>query len=313
MISVFSVRTKNQLVTEQPKKSNKAAIAIALLSIVVIVQGIKIYLDYKDKAAVQQELDVTSENLDSTLKRLDEIKTELDDKIAQIQKLGGDVAELEKARAEVEVELKSVRKRNDKAIRELKDRVEGYEELLLAKDEEIQKLQSLNKELFSENKNLKTKQNVLNDSINRLAKNKDDLQSKVTLASQLKAENITVAALSSKGKERESPFRSRQLEKLKVEFNLAENKVAPIEGKKIMIRVVDENGQPIFNVDKGSGTFILDGKEEFYTAAQEILFDNTKQKLTFIYEKGSDYASGNYTVEIFADNYKMGTVQFSVK
>ena len=299
--------------SEQPRKNNKAAVAIALLSIVVIVQFVKIYLDYKDKAAVRQELDVTTENLDSTLKRLDEIKTELDDKIAQIQKLGGDVAELEKARAEVEVELKSVRKRNDKAIRELKDRVEGYEELLLAKDEEIEKLQSLNKELFSENRNLKTKQNVLNDSINRLARNKDDLQSKVNIASQLKAENIAVLALNSKGKERESPFRSRQIEKLKVEFNLAENKVAPIEGKKIMIRVVDENGQPIFNVDKGSGTFTLDGKEEFYTAAQEILFDNTKQKLTFIYEKGSDYASGNYSVEIFTDGYKMGTVQFSVK
>jgi cell division protein ZapB len=297
----------------EPRKNNKAAVAIALLSIVVIVQGIKIYLDYKDRAAVRQELATSEENLDATLKRLDEIKVELDQKISQIDKLGGDVAELEKARAEVEAELKSVRKRNDRAIRELKDRVEGYEELLLAKDAEIERLQSVNKELFSENKSLKTKQNVLNDSINRLAKNTDDLQSKVAIASQLKAENVVVHAVNSKGKERESPFRSRQIESLKVEFNIAENKVAPIEGKKIMIRVIDENGQPIFNVDKGSGTFMLDGKEEFYTAAQEILFDNTKQKLTFLYEKGSDYASGNYTVEIFTDGYRMGSMQFSVK
>lgn len=297
----------------EPRKNNKAAVIIALLSIVVIVQAVKIYLDYKDKVAVRQELAASEENLGTTLQRLNEIKLELDDKIAQIEKLGGDVAELEKARAEVEVELKSVRKRNDKAIRDLKDRVEGYEELLLAKDAEIERLQSVNKELFSENRTLKTKQNVLNDSINRLARNTDDLQSKVAIASQLKAENVQVMAVNSKGKERESPFRSRQIEALKVEFNIAENKVAPIEGKKIMIRVVDENGQPIFNVDKGSGTFTLDGKEEFYTAAQEILFDNTRQKLTFIYEKGSEYASGNYVVEIFTDGYKMGSMQFSVK
>jgi len=296
-----------------PRKNNKAAVAIALLSIVVIVQGIKIYLDYKDKAAVRQELAASEENLESTLTRLTEIKTELDDKIAQIEKLGGDVAELEKARAEVDVELKSVRKRNDRAVRELKDRVEGYEELLKLKDTEIEKLQSVNKELFTENRSLKTKQNVLNDSINRLAKNTDDLESKVAIASQLKAENMVVLALNSKGKERESPFRNRQIETLKVEFNLAENKVAPIEGKKIMIRVLDENRQPIFNVDKGSGTFTVEGREEFYTSAQEILFDNTKQKLTFLYEKGSDYASGNYTVEIFTDGYKIGSMQFSVK
>jgi peptidoglycan hydrolase CwlO-like protein len=297
----------------EPRKNNKAAVIIALLSIVVIVQGIKIYLDYKDKAAVRQELATSEENLDNTLQRLNEIKVELDDKIAQIEKLGGDVAELEKVRAEVEVELKSVRKRNDKAVRELKDRVEGYEELLKLKDTELERLQSVNKELFTENRSLKTKQNVLNDSINRLAKNTDDLESKVAIASQLKAENVVVMAVNSKGKERTPPFRSRQLEALKVEFNIAENKVAPIEGKKIMIRVLDENGQPIFNVDKGSGTFTLDGKEEFYTSAHDILFDNTKQKLTFLYEKGSDYASGNYIIEIFTDGYKMGTMQFSVK
>ena len=120
-------------------------------------------------------------------------------------------------------------------------------------------------------------------------------------------------SVSSKGKERESPFKNRQLEKLKVEFILADNKVAPIEGKKILIRVIDENGQVIFDVAKGSGTFIVNGKEEFYTSSQEILFDNTRQKLTYVYEKGSEYASGNYTVEIFAEGYKMGSMQFTVK
>ena len=98
-----------------------------------------------------------------------------------------------------------------------------------------------------------------------------------------------------------------------MEFNLAENKVAPIEGKKIMIRVIDESGQVIFDVARGSGTFILNGKEEFFTASQEILFDNTHQKLTYIYEKGSEYASGNYRVEIYSDNYQIGSSEFVVK
>jgi hypothetical protein len=35
--------------------------------------------------------------------------------------------------------------------------------------------------------------------------------------------------------------------------------------------------------------------------------------LTFLYEKGSDYASGSYSVEIYADDYLMGKTQFSVK
>ncbi|HCR54469.1 MAG TPA: chromosome segregation protein SMC [Cytophagales bacterium] len=298
----------------EPKKaSNKTAIIIALLSIIVIIQSIKIYLDYQDKAEVNQQLATTEEDLASTMQRLNDIQIELNQKITEIEKLGGDITELEKAKAEVDAELKRTRSRTSRNIKELKDRVEGYEQLLRLKDEELEKLKSLNKELYSENRNLKSTQNVLSDSINRLSKNKDELATKVAIASQLKAENIAVVSLTGRGKERTSPFRSKQLETLKVEFNIAENKVAPIEGKKIMIRVTDENGQVIFDVAKGSGTFMLDGKEEFYTVAQEILFDNTRQKLSFLYEKGSEYASGNYTVDIFTDGYRMGQVEFKVK
>ncbi|NOS90460.1 MAG: chromosome segregation protein SMC [Cyclobacteriaceae bacterium] len=296
-----------------PKKSNRSTIIIIVLLIINIVQGVKIYLDSGEKAQLTTEKINTEQDLASTMQRLNDVKAELDQKIADIQKLGGNIADLEKAKAEVEKELRRSTQRSAKAVKELKDRLDGYEQLLKLKDEEIEKLKSVNKELFTENKTLKTKQNKLSDSINVLSKNKEELAGKVAIASQLKAENISVKAVNSKGKERESPFKNRQLQKIKVEFNLAENKVAPIEGKKILIRVIDENGQVIFDVAKGSGTFLLNGKEEFYTAAQEILFDNTKQKLIFFYEKGTEYAEGNYTVEIFTDSYKMGSVSFAVK
>lgn len=298
---------------ESKKPNNKTAIIIAVLSIIVVVQSIKIYLDYQQKVETNEQLATTEEDLASTMQRLNEIQTELNEKITEIEKLGGDITELQKAKAEVDAELKRTRSRTSRNIKELKDRVDGYEQLLKIKDEEIEKLKSLNKELYSENRDLKTKQNVLSDSINRLAKNTDELVNKVAIASQLKAENISVVSVNSKGKERTSPFRSRQLESLKVEFNIAENKVAPIEGKKIVIRVTDENGQVIFDVAKGSGTFMLDGKEEFYTAGQEILFDNTNQRLSFIYEKGSEYPTGIYKVDIFTDGYLMGQMEFKVK
>lgn len=298
----------------EPKKaSNKIAIIIALLSIIVIIQSIKIYLDYQDKVEVKEQLATTEEDLATTMQQLKDIQTELSEKITEIEKLGGDITELQKAKAEVDAELRTTRSRTSRNIKELKDRVEGYEQLLKLKDEELEKLKSLNKELYSENRTLKTTQNQLSDSINRIAAKTETLATKVAIASQLKAENIKAVSVNSRGKERTSPFRSKQLETLKVEFSIAENKVAPIEGKKIMIKVTDENGQVIFDVAKGSGTFMLNGKEEFYTAAQEILFDNTRQTLTFLYEKGSEYPSGSYTVDIFTDGYLMGQVEFKVK
>lgn len=299
--------------TVAPKKSNKSTIIIALLSIVIIIQFVKIYLDRKEEQVLLAQKSTTEQELASTMQRLNEISNELDQKIAEIQKLGGDISELEKAKSEIEKELKVSRRANGQVIKELKDRVEGYEELLKIKDEEIEKLKTVNKELLSENVTLKTQKNVLGDSISRLSQSKDELASKVAIASQLKAENFRIVAVSDRGKERESPFKNRQLGKLKIEFNLAENNVAPIEGKKIMIRIVDENGQVLFDVSRGSGTFIYNGKEEFYTALQEVLFDNTKQKLTYLYEKGSDYAPGSYVLEVYCDDYMMGSGKFEVK
>jgi hypothetical protein len=294
-------------------KNHKSTIIIGLLLVIIIIQGVKWYLDSQEIKVKDEKIESTEQELASTKQRMIEIKNELDLKITEVQKLGGDVTDLQTAKAEIESELKRTQRANGKVIKDLKDKVEGYELLLKNKDEEIEKLKSVNKELLTENKTLKTQKNQLGDSISQLSQTKQELASKVAIASQLKAENFKILAVNERGKERDSPFKNKQISKLKIEFNIAENNVAPIEGKKIMIRIIDENGQVIFDVAHGSGTFILDGKEEFYTASQEILFDNTKQKLTFLYEKGSDYASGNYNLEVYTDGYKMGSGQFTVK
>jgi hypothetical protein len=296
-----------------PRKNNKTAILIGIMAVVIIVQGIKIFLDSQEKTEIKGELASTEETLQTTRQRMTEISSELDEKIAEVKRLGGNVADLEKAKSEIEVELKRKNRATGKEIKALQDRLQGYELLLKNKDEEIEKLKVVNRELLSENRSLKTEKNQLADTISQLNQSKEELASKVAIASQLKAENIRIVALNDRNKERESPFKSRQIGRLKVEFNLAENEVAPIEGKKILIRIIDENGQVLFDVARGSGTFLYEGKEEFYTAAQEILFDNTRQKLSFEYDKGSDYASGEYILEIYADDYQIGKGQFSVK
>lgn len=305
--------TENPAPEPSPRRNNKVPVIIAFMAIVIIIQAIKIYLDTKEKQEVRTQLITTEEELATTMQRLTEINSELDEKIAQVTKLGGDVTDLQQAKSEIEEELRRNKRATGKEIKALKDRVEGYELLLKNKDEEIAKLQTVNKELLTENKSLKTQQNRLGDSLNRLSQSKEELATKVAIASQLKAENIRIVSLNDRGKERTSPFRSRQIEQLKVDFNLAENSVAPIEGKKIMIRIIDENGQVLFDVARGSGTFIFNGKEEFYTAAQEVLFDNTRQKLTFLYDKGSEYAEGAYALEIYTDDYMIGRGEFAVR
>src|SRR5690554_34954 len=295
------------------KKSNYKVLIIAFFAILLIINGVKFYLDHqKDKEQEAKIANVEAER-DETLNKLESISNELDMKIEEINKLGGDVEELRKIRSELEAEKEQIRRAAYIEAGRLKEKVQGYEVLLKKQDEEIARLKIVNEELLSENTGLKTEKIKLSDSLSNLQRTKEKLGEKVALASRLKAENIKIFALNKREREREGEFRNRQIEQLKVQFNLAENNVAPIEGKDIKIRIVGPEGDVLFDVARGSGTFMADGEEKFYTANQEILFDNTRQELVFIYDKGSDYNIGKHTVEIYADNYKIGEGSFIVK
>lgn len=285
---------------------------IAGLILLIVVLGVSLYFNYsqnKENAFMEAELDDTYQQLES-------MRSELDSKIVEIERLGGDVEELRIAREEMDLQLEELKNNNQMAwsqYNRIKNRVEGYRELLILKDQEIDKLKQVNEVLLTENTTLKEEKNQLNDSINQLATTRNKLEEKVEIASRLKAEDIKVFAVNRRGKEREGEFRARQIEQLKVEFSIAENDVAPIEGKDILIRVLEPEGNVLFDVARGSGTFMYNGKEEFYTAKQEILFDNTGQQLTFQYEKGSEFIEGQHTVEIYTDGYIMGSETFVVK
>jgi len=292
------------------KKSGKVLIYVVAILAVVLV-GILV-LNFIREGKLKQ----TNAELMVAYGRLDSIGNELQSKIVQIEELGGNIDELTVIKDSLErekVDLLQARTRSDKQIKALKDRVEGYRELLVMKDVEIQELKQVNESLVVENSELKTERNELNQTLREAQKTQDDLNKKVQMASRLEAENIVVAAVSRDGKSREDEFRARQIEQLSVNFTIAKNDVAPVSGKEILMRIIDDNGNVLFDVARGSGTFDLDGKETFYTAKQEILFDNTQQSVSFLYNKGSEYLPGRYVMEIYTDGYLMGSKSFRVK
>lgn len=295
------------------KKSNKTAIIVAILAIIIIIQGIKIYMDHKETKVLEENLSTTEEELAVQMQRLTDISKELDEKIAQIDSLGGDIEELQTAKAEVEAELSRTRRANSATITALRNKVEGYEELLVRKDKELEDLKRINEELLAQNTELKVEKNELSAQIQQLDQTKSELTQKIEIGSKLRAENVNVLAVNRRGRERESPFKNRHVDELKINFAIPENEIAPIEGKDIMIRIVDQNGNVLFDVEKGSGTFMLDGKELFYTAKQEILYDRSRKQMSFLYNKGSDWEDGVYTVEIYTEDYLMGSDVFEIK
>ena len=292
------------------KKQQSIVIALAILLLLALV---KIGIDYSTNKSLTADNMAKQEELTETYFSLDSVSSELDKRIQTITELGGEVDTLLKVKEQLEKEKEAIRTRSNKEIGQLKARVEGYRELLVAQDEEITKLKAINEKLLTENTGLKVEKNELTASIRDLSQSKNKLEEKVALASQLKVENMVIAAVNSRGKETVGEFKNRQVESIKVTFNIAENKVAPVDGKDVLVRIVAPDGNVLFDVTRGSGTFIFDNREMYFTAKQEILFDNTRQKLSFLYNKGSEYALGIHKVEVYTDGYLMGAGSFTVK
>lgn len=302
--------------SEEKGKNKRDQIRIILIVILIVVVGVagyKIYTDNQTTQKLQAEYDTTRENLTS---KLDSISIELSGKISEISELGGDIDSLVILKDSITSErnqLQRTRRANKALIQRLDRKVNGYEELLLAKDEEIVQLKQLNTQLLEENTELKVDKNDLNKSLNEAAERERQYQEKISLAAKHRAENVKIFNINSRGREKEGDFRRRQAQKVKVTFNMAQNDVAPVAGHKIMIQLVDPAGNVVFDVARGSGSFKVDGKEQFYTAMQEIVFDNSKQELSFVYDKGSQFEKGDYKIVILADTYEIGQATFNVR
>ncbi|WP_339925116.1 hypothetical protein [uncultured Cyclobacterium sp.] len=288
-------------------------ILIIVLVILVFLSGWRLLNDHREKSRKSEEIFLLSEENSHLNTRIDSMTLELEVRIKEIQRLGGDVDALVKLKDQLIRERKQDKNRSAKDIAKLNTQIDSYLTLMEEKDADILRLKAQNVQLFSENKELKTTKSEIEEEVVKLNIKTGDLEKKVNLASRLKAENIVVAAVNSRGREREAEFRNRQLSRLKVSFNIADNKVAEAGMRDVFVQVLSPNEQVIFDIAKGSGTFELKGKEYFYTSKQDFVFNNTQQQLTYFYEKGSDYEKGIYSVKIFSDGAEIGRSTFEIK
>jgi multidrug efflux pump subunit AcrA (membrane-fusion protein) len=295
------------------RKDKGKNILIIVLAILVVLSGIKLYTDSLDRTRKSEEILILSEENNDLNRRIDSVSFQLDLRIQEIEKLGGDVAELTEVRNQLTEERNLNRARSAEEIAALNQRINGFSAMIKEKDSEIVRLREINKQLYTENEDLKSSQAQIQEEVVQLNITKKELQEKVNIAARLKVENIVIAAVNSRGREREDGFKNRQIEKLKISFNFLDNKVAELGPVDIYLQVIAPNNQPIFDVAKGSGTFSLDGREEFFTVHQDILFNNSKQEMTFFYEKGTKYTPGIYEVRVYADGYQIGNKSFEVK
>lgn len=300
------------------RKSNTGlVVGLILMTILAAVFG---YLYYKEHNITQkQETDLTArvQELAASEIKLDSISKQLDARILEVQNLGGDIAELQKVKASLESDRAALRKGNANMGRKIKE----YEEFLTKKDTEIAQLREENQQLISQNEGLTQERNELQtsrqavrDSLTGVQAKNTELESKVTMAAALRARNVKVYAVSSKGKVREGEnVKSKRVDKVRVDFILEKNPLTATDNKTIYLRIIDPSGATISDTKTGSGVFQYNGQEQAYTISKDIVYSNNNQDVSIMYDRDAPFTSGKYTIELYSEGFSIGEGSFSVK
>ena len=309
----------------QPRKNNSRVLLwVALVLVLLGINGVLFYLNQQKGAENQTlttEVQAKDTKLQAQIKEYETLKADFERQSRELQALGLSNDSLEARIAGINSDLLKLRsfKAGSFTVAQqtaFKQRAANLEGQLRKKDDDIAQLKKDNETLYTETTTLKEKQNKLTDTISTLAKTNQVLTEKVGIASRLQANNVHVAIITTKNKEQDDDkeeFKAKRVDKLKVTYTLARNDVSPKETKSIDLRILEPDGAALYNLSTGGGTFTVDGQEAFYTQKQDVVYDNSRQKLEFVYAKGAEYKKGQHTVELYESGQLMGKKTFTLK
>lgn len=306
-------------------QNNSRSFLLAALIILAALNLLLLYFWYQERQENKTKdatITAKTEEVLAAKTKLDSISTQLDAKIAEIQKLGGSVDSLMKVKAQLEIDKKELRNVNSFDRKKYDQKIRNYQALLAQKDQEIARLKeengiliTRNDSLTQENEGLRMERQTLSDSVVSVSTRNRELNEKVSIAAALRAESITVSAINARGKERDGgSYKARRIDKVRVSVRLAPNGLARQEEKEMYLRILDPSGAVVSDMATGSGEFTYNGQGMIYTARQRFQFDNSRQHVDFVYGRGGQrFNEGRYTIEIYCEGFRIGEGEFTVK
>jgi hypothetical protein len=300
----------------QPKKSDwRTFLSIGLVIALLGTWGYIIWDKSKTKETLQQkdtqyaavvtEKDTLQSLLDEATMRYDLLKTsnakkdssittkdrEISEKRKRIQSL---LSKVNASQAEL-AEAKQL-------IASLNTDIQGYKEQIeTLKGENLQLTQE--KAAVTEEK-LKVEKNL--DEANSSIKEKESV---IDVGSTLHASNFNILGVNERrnGKEKQTTT-AKKVDKLRITFDLDENRIATSGIKDLYISITAPDGSPVAVEALGSGKFTTrDGDNKFFTHKIQINYtQGQRQTVSFDWKQNTDFATGDYKIEVYHNGFKIG-------
>ncbi len=319
----------NENVNVPQRKDNRNIIYGVLIAALLGTWGYLLYDKSKSSerisrlegsySAVDSSRNEVQEQFNSSLARLDSLtgtnrsltdslqnrNSEMSARNQEITKLKANISSILTNKNATAGELASARK----MINQLNGKIEDY----IA---QIDELTNQNKELTARNEQITTeKQAVENDlQATQIAKRQAD--STIDIGTTLHASNINVVALNEKGGGKEkTTTTAKRVDKLRISFNVDENRITTSGEKELYVCVYGPDGQPITIPANGSGTFNTRNEgEKAFTNKVTVNYENGKaSNVSFDWRPDQKFQVGVYKVEVYHNGFKIGEGQKDLK
>lgn len=306
--------------TVVPPRKTKSGIGknvIWLAVLLVLALGVIAYLTVSQtkKAAEQQQqieqLQLANEQL-QLANEYDALNNEFAQYENQTSLLANDsiVQKYSAARAQVEKllqELKNEKNKSAAQISKLKGEIATLKGILRNYVEQINELNQENQELRTENQEVKARNERLSQSIQSVEQNNKVLNERMTLAEKLNVTGVNLVALNKKGRTEKKVTKARQL---MVTFTIPQNNSTPVGEKTIFVRITNPEGTLL----GGGGSFQFEGASLEATARKSIEYAGEEiGGITVYWDVNTTLTPGDYTVELFCDNYRLASRRFTLK
>lgn len=213
-------------------------------------------------------------------------------------------AGLEKERTRI-VQLLSINASNVQLIKKYKSEITTMREIMKSYIVQIDSLNTRNKILVAENTEIHQQINRVRNTNTQLSKAREELTSKVEIASVIQAKDIVAVSLNKKRKE---TTRINMLDKLRICFTLRENPLAKAGQKEVFMRVIRPDSLVI--TTSPDNLFDNKGSKIIYSAKRTVDYLNQDVEMCIFLDNTGDYIIGNYSVELYLEDNIIGRTNF---
>lgn len=290
-----------------------AALILLLVGAIVfsVVQVTSLKKEVNVARAENEQLQLTNEQL-TLSNEYDAINSEFSRYENQAVQLQNDtiLAKYTAAKNKVEQlikELNSEKTKSSKRIKELQDEISTLRALLRHYIAQVDSLGRENAGLKAENAEMRNRNEQLSTQVAEVSRKNETLSERMTLAEKLNVTGVTLSALKGNGKNEKNITKAKQL---KVTFTIPQNNSTPSGAKTIYLRITSPEGSLLGN----AGSFPFEGGSVPCTAKKTIEYGGQEiSGITIYWDVNTTLTPGDYTVELFADNYRLTSRHFTMK